>query len=57
MKNGWSVKQMHRAIKTSRTYRLANDDHAGTSPSIPGTISSGGPTGGDSMPNNSGMPC
>ncbi len=28
MKNGWSVKQMHRAIMTSRTYRLANDDHA-----------------------------
>ena len=27
MKNGWSVKQMHRAIMTSRTYRLANDDH------------------------------
>ena len=28
MNNGWSVKQMHRAIMTSRTYRLANDDHA-----------------------------
>ena len=28
MKNGWSVKQMHRVIMTSRTYRLANDDHA-----------------------------
>ena len=27
MKNGWSVKQMHRVIMTSRTYRLANDDH------------------------------
>ncbi len=28
MNNGWSVKKMHRAIMTSRTYRLANDDHA-----------------------------
>ena len=28
VKNGWSIKQMHRAIMTSRTYRLANDEHA-----------------------------
>ena len=56
--NGWSVKQMHEATATSRTYRLANDDQGGELlPSIPGTIFSGGPTGGDSMPNNSGMPC
>ena len=28
VKNGWSIKQMHRAIMTSHTYRLANDEHA-----------------------------
>jgi len=28
VKNGWSTKQMHRAIMTSRVYRLANDEHA-----------------------------